>query len=614
MRRLRQIQFVSAAVLAVNLGISLAHHNTLALVETGLGIAALLGAFALTRRGRISAAVDTTLVVLTVMATALMWSFQGLADPAVLALPAILVFAALLGQRRFFLVLVGVMVASMFLLAAGTVQGWLVPRRFAVGYATFLGMSAILLATGLGVWMLAQDLRRALARVQEENERVVHSQGHIEFLAHYDGLTGLPNRTLGRDRLRVALEQAERTGRFVAMAHLDLDNFKTINDSMGHLAGDRLLVEASARIVAALEPGDTLCRQGGDEFLAVLADLGSEDEAAARTARITGALADPFPIQGLDVAVTASVGLAMFPEDGRDFETLLQKADTAMYQAKAAGRNTLRFFDAAMNSAVREHLHLASALRTALDRGELSLHYQPLVDLATGRIDGAEALLRWRHPEMGLIAPSVFIPVAERSGQIGPIGSWALEEACRQCRAWRDLGMRLTLSVNLSPVQFRRDDLESTLLNAIESAGIPAGAIELELTEGMLIEDTPALTQKLRNLRAMGVRFSIDDFGTGYSNLGYLQRFEVERLKIDQSFVRRLTQGPQDEALVLAIIQMARSLRLGTVAEGIEDAATLERLRALGCTTGQGFLWSRAVPADAFLALYRGWDGAPQAG
>ncbi|HLO68974.1 MAG TPA: EAL domain-containing protein [Holophaga sp.] len=593
--------------MGINWVICLASDNLPALALMTAGIAALAGALALTRRGRLGLAVDATLVVLTLTVTALMWMFEGLTDPAALALPGILVFAALLGQRRFFLILLGVMVLSLFCLTLGAVQGWHIPRRLTQGYHTFLGMAAILLATGLGVWMLAQDLRRALALLRDENERASQFQGHIEFLAHFDGLTGLPNRIVGRDRLKVAVDQAQRSGRLAALAHLDLDNFKTVNDSMGHLAGDRLLVDASARIQAVLEPGDTLCRQGGDEFLVVMADVGSEDDAAARAGKILGALAEPFPIQGLDVPVTASAGLALFPEDGPDFETLLQKADTAMYQAKAAGRNTLRFFDGAMNDAVREHLHLASSLRSALERGELSLHYQPQVDLATGAIVGAEALLRWRHGKRGLIAPAAFIPVAERSGMIGPIGAWALAEACRQARVWRDQGIHLTMSVNLSPVQFRREDLESTLHNALEEAGIPASCVELELTEGMLIEDSPALTQKLRNLRAMGLRFSIDDFGTGYSNLGYLQRFEVERLKIDQSFVRRLTQGPQDEALVLAIIQMARSLRLTTVAEGIEDEATLERLKALGCTTGQGFLWSRAVPAEAFLELYRTW-------
>ena len=596
---------ISLGVMGVNLAICLAQGNPWAIGELSLAMACLLLALGLNRKGRVAVATNLTMATLTLLVTVLLWSFEGLNDGALLAYPGILVFAAILGEGRLFTSLLSFMVVNMGLLALVSTSGWHTFMTPTTTVGSFVGRAAVLVGSSLGVWLLARDLRVTLAKLKAENLRVHQSQGHIDFLTNYDGLTGLPNRALGRDRLQGVVAQAQRDGGRAALLHLDLDNFKTINDSLGHAAGDQALLDASARIQSALKPEDTLCRQGGDEFLVILGALATEDEAANRANQIMAALTPPFRLQNLDVAVTASMGIALYPEDGDAFEQLLQRADTAMYQAKAAGRNAFRFFDAGMNTTMLKHLHLASALRTALERNELMLHYQPQFDLATGRIIGAEALMRWRHPEMGLIPPATFIPVAEDSGLIGGIGKWALEEACREARRWRDLGMNLVLSVNLSPAQFKREDLEHSLLNAMEEAGVPGSALELELTESMLLADTPSLRQKLRNLRDMGLSFAIDDFGTGYSNLSYLQRFEVERLKIDQSFVRRLPHSPQDEAIVHAIIQMAKSLNLGTVAEGIEDEATLARLQALGCTTGQGFYWSRAVSAEDFQAFYR---------
>ena len=606
-RRLIQIQSVSIAVLAINWVICLLQGLVPAVLELSSGLLLLASALGYARKGRFVVATNLTLATLTLLTIAMMWTFQGLHDGAMLAFPGILVFAAILGSGRLFAALATTMVLAMGLVLAASLQGWhtFVVQEVTVGM--LVGLVAVLVGSAFGIWVLAQDLRRTLVQLKEENLRVVQSQAHIDFLANFDGLTGLPHRVLGRDYLQMAISQAQRTDSFAAILHLDLDNFKTINDSLGHRAGDQLLLDARDRIQGALHPADTLCRQAGDEFLVILGNLPSGDEAAAGATRIMAALAEPFRVQGMDVPMTASLGLALYPEDGLDFDTLLQKADTAMYQAKAQGRNHFRFFDPGMNTTMVEYLHLASGLHAAVQRQELVLHYQPQVHLGSGRIVGAEALLRWHHPERGLLLPDRFIPAAERSGQIGEIGKWALEEACRQARKWREEGLDLVMSVNLSPVQFKRDDLESTVRMALAEAGIPASCIELELTESMLIDDSPALTHKLRNLRAMGLSFSIDDFGTGYSNLSYLQRFEVERLKIDQSIVKRLTQGPQDEALVLAVIQMAKSLHLGTVAEGIEDGPTLKRLEAMGCDLGQGFHWSKAIPAGEFMTFLQGW-------
>jgi len=309
----------------------------------------------------------------------------------------------------------------------------------------------------------------------------------------------------------------------------------------------------------------------------------------------------PFDVIGMEIFAGCSLGITMFPADGTDFDSLLKKADIAMYRAKESGRNAFRFWDGEMNASVVEHVELLSAMRTAIAQKHFTLSYQPQFDLRTGRLIGAEALIRWKHAEMGNISPVRFIPLAERSGLIIPIGDWVLQEACAQAQRWRAAGWpELTISVNVSPVQFKRGSVETSVAQALAASGLPSANLELELTESLLIQDSLALAESLANLRRMGVRFAIDDFGTGYSNLAYLKRFEVERLKIDQTFVRRLTDDAQDQAIVRAIVQMASSLNLFTVAEGVEDGATLALLGDLGCQQGQGFHWSPAVPAAQF--------------
>jgi predicted signal transduction protein with EAL and GGDEF domain len=346
-------------------------------------------------------------------------------------------------------------------------------------------------------------------------------------------------------------------------------------------------------------------RQGGDEFLIILGNIEDEEAAAAAAVKILAQLAIPFRVQGLDVAATGSLGVAMFPRDGADVDSLLKNSDMAMYRAKDCGRNTFQFFNVEMNNSVIEDLHLATGIRLALVNDEFSVHYQPQFDLKTGRIVGAEALLRWKHAVLGFVPPTKFIPVAERSGLINEIGAWVLNEACRQAKAWQDLGLvDLVVAVNVSPVQFRRDDIERELANALATWKVAPSSIELELTESLLMADSEHLNGVLDRLRATGVQLSIDDFGTGYSNLGYLKRFDVQRLKIDQSFVRRMCENKQDEGIVRAIIEMAHCLDLEVVAEGVEDAATLHRLVHLGCEVGQGYHWSPALPADQFLDFF----------
>ena len=392
----------------------------------------------------------------------------------------------------------------------------------------------------------------------------------------------------------------------VAVLFLDLDNFKTVNDSLGHSAGDRLLCDVADRLVRTVRESDTVSRQGGDEFLIILGSAENEEAVAAAAVKILAQLALPFRIDGLDVSATGSLGVAMYPRDGSDVDTLQKNADLAMYRAKDAGRNTFQFFDEQMNDSVIEDLHLATGIRLALVNEEFRVFYQPQFELATGRIVGAEALLRWKHATLGYVPPAKFIPVAERSGLINEIGAWVLDDVCRQTKVWQEAGLdTLVVAVNVSPVQFRRDDIEREVANALTTWQLSPSSIELELTESLLIADSEHLSGVLDRLRAMGIAFSIDDFGTGYSNLGYLKRFDVERLKIDQSFVRRMAQSKHDEGIVRAIIEMAHCLDLQVVAEGVEDAVTLKRLQELGCEFGQGYHWSPALPADKFFELVR---------
>ena len=428
-----------------------------------------------------------------------------------------------------------------------------------------------------------------------------HSRREIEFLAYHDVLTGLPNQLLAKDRVQQAIAYADRSSARLALLFLDLDNFKSINDSLGHRVGDALLKVVAQRLASCVRDTDTISRQGGDEFLVALPDVRDVDDIAAFAEKLLEKLSASFDIEGHELSTSASIGIALYPDDSGEFDALLKKADTALFEAKAAGRNTYRFFAERMNAEASEYLRMRNGLRRALADGEFVLHYQPQVDLASGAVVGAEALIRWQHPELGLVPPGRFIPVAEDSGLIVPIGEWVLREACWQAAAWRAGGLpRLTVAVNLSAIQFKRGDIEKTVADAIAAAGIEADLLELELTESILIRDTDAALATVRRLKALGVQLSIDDFGTGYSSLSYLKRLNVDKLKIDQSFVRDLASDPDDEAIVHAVIELARSLKLRTIAEGVEHEQGVSWLRLYGCDQAQGYHFARPMPAAEF--------------
>jgi len=445
--------------------------------------------------------------------------------------------------------------------------------------------------------------------VASDVTRHKESQALLYRAAHHDALTGLPNRKLMQERLRQGLARHDREGGTLALMLIDIDRFKTINDSLGHKAGDSMLCQVAERLAGSLREEDTVARLGGDEFVVVLPDVADEAGAAAVVHKLTAALVPPMKVDGRTIHCTASFGIALSPRDGEDVESLLKNADTAMYAAKRGGRNAHRFYAAEMNAAAARLLDLENALRGALERREFEVYYQPQVDLARdGAVCGFEALLRWRHPERGLIPPAEFIPLAEETGLIVPIGEWVLGEACRQARTWIErFDPDLRVAGNLSARQFARPGLAQTVAATLAACGLTARNLELELTESMIMDDPDQSGRILAELKAMGITLAVDDFGTGYSSLAYLRRFPIDVLKIDQSFVSDLVSNPDDAAICASIIAMAHSLRLKVVAEGVENDGQLGFLAQRGCDHAQGYLIGRPLPSvDATTLLGKG--------
>ena len=426
---------------------------------------------------------------------------------------------------------------------------------------------------------------------------------HIHRLSNYDTLTGLPNRAMLDGVLRAALDSARREGRHAAVLYLDLARLKDINDTFGHAIGDGVLRSFAERLRSCLDPDETIARLGADEFAAVLPRLNDAAQAGIVAQRMLAALAAPITLEAGEVRIAASIGISVFPNDGEAPEALLQHASLALQDAKSKGRSQLSFYQPSMNAAVAERVALMGELHHALERGELELHYQPQIELASGHIVGMEALMRWRHPKRGLVSPAQFIPLAEESGLILAMGVWALEEACRQNRAWQDAGLQpLVVAVNVSARQFN-DGLHDTAARALAAAQLDARWLELEVTESVIMGGAEHVLKVVDGLRGLGVQLSIDDFGTGYSSLSYLTRFAVNKLKIDQAFVRGALQNERDAAIVGIIVQMAKTLQLRVVAEGVETEAQASMLKQHGCDDAQGYLYARPQPADAITAL-----------
>lgn len=422
----------------------------------------------------------------------------------------------------------------------------------------------------------------------------------------HDFLTGLPNRILLNDRITQAIALASRNGKQVAVLFLDLDGFKHINDSLGHPVGDILLQSIAGRLEDCVRAPDTVSRQGGDEFVVLLSETEHRENVAFVATRMLMAVAETHTIQRLDLHVTTSIGISIYPDDGENAETLIKNADTAMYQAKANGRQSYQFFKPAMNVRAVERQSIEESLRSALERGEFVLHYQPKVNLKTGRITGAEALIRWDHPTRGMMSPAKFIPIAEESGLIRPIGQWVLEEACQQARSWAESGLpAMSMAVNVSAAELQEETYVKRLYATMKQTGINPRCLELELTESVLMKHAYSAAVILQAFRKSGVQVALDDFGTGYSSLSYLRDFPIDVLKIDQSFVSEVTSSGSDTRIVTAVIGMARSLGLRVVGEGVETREQLEFLRAHECDEAQGYYFSRPVPPPAFAELLR---------
>ncbi|RYF05582.1 MAG: EAL domain-containing protein, partial [Oxalobacteraceae bacterium] len=430
-------------------------------------------------------------------------------------------------------------------------------------------------------------------------------EAELESHARFDTLTGLANRSLLHDRIEGALNFSG--GRpSVWVAALDLDHFKFVNDTLGHEAGDRLLQAVAARIAGAVERSDTVARTGGDEFVLVLPGRADEGETADTVRAVLDALAHPLVLDGHELVLTGSAGVAGFPLDGSDAATLIQHAEVAMYRAKETGRNTMQFYTSSMNARARDRLALEMALRSALSQNEFELHYQPQVDLLSGSVVGVEALIRWHHPSMGMVRPDRFINLAEETGLIVPIGAWVLRTACRQHSDWQDAGYGpLRVGVNLSARQFADPGLLRQIERVLEETGMPPSSLEIEITESLVMADVEGAIRTMCELKRMGIKLSIDDFGTGYSSLSYLRRFPVDVLKIDRSFVRDIACSEDDAAMVSAIIELARGLRMRTIAEGVETEAQLDTLKRRGCDEVQGHVYGKAEPGPAMAALLR---------
>jgi diguanylate cyclase (GGDEF)-like protein/PAS domain S-box-containing protein len=449
----------------------------------------------------------------------------------------------------------------------------------------------------------AGEVEHYIAILSDISERK-RNEEIIAFQAHHDALTGLPNRTLFRDRLDQALAMARRQSNRVGVMFLDLDRFKLINDTLGHDVGDELLKKVSSRLLSCIRESDTVARQGGDEFTVLLPKVNHPQDVVAVGSKILAAMKQPFTLKDQDLFVTTSIGISLFPDDGRDADTLMKHADTAMYFVKSEGRAGMYMFTESLLNQPSRRLELQSQLHNALAREEFTVYYQPQIDLVSNRIYGTEALIRWQHPTLGLVTPENFIPLSEETGLIVPIGAWVIQTACMQAKAWENQGHSLTMAVNLSPRQFHREDIVRTVKKALDSSGLAAHKLELEITESLAMQDVEYSIRTLHALANLGVQLAIDDFGTGYSSLSYLKKMPVNTLKVDRIFVRDLVSDVDDRAIISAVISLAHSLGLKVVAEGVETQDHLDLLREMGCDNAQGYLFSRPEPQERISDLF----------
>ncbi len=484
------------------------------------------------------------------------------------------------------------------LLEKGQWQGEIWNRR-KDGEAYLEWLTIITIKDGDGKPCNYVSVFRDITDIRQKEEHILH-------MAYHDPLTNLPNRLLFHDRLQQAISSALRHPKIIAIMFIDLDRFKIINDTLGHNVGDMLLQSVALRLKGAVRQNDTVSRLGGDEFVILLSEIEKAQDAALVAQKILHELSLSFTVYGHELNITASIGISVYPDDGNDVQTLMKNADTAMYHAKEHGKNAYQFYKENMNTVLFEHMLLENSLRRAIERNEFQVYYQPKIDMSSGKVSGMEALLRWQHSEIGLINPSQFIPIAEETGLIIPVGEWILRAACKQCMVWKEAGFpSLSVAVNLSSRQLKHQELLRIIKEVLDETGFDPEYLELELTESVIMHQAEKTIETLHKLKAMGIRISIDDFGTGYSSLSYLKRFPIDKLKIDQSFVHDVTTNEDDSSIVTAIIAIAQSLKLKIVAEGVETIDQLAFLKSMQCDEVQGYYFSRPLHTDAFTTFLR---------
>lgn len=597
LKRLKQVVWI--CLVAVISGVFPSGPKSSAiLLATAAGLVCIL---VLLYQSKVRFATAALLWLLTLMICSLISINLGIFDLMLLGYPLVLAYAAMYSGRRFYLLLFGFILLFCSSLALATLYGWVGFRQPQPSLNTFITLNILLLVCGFTMRLIARDTKDVLLQLKQENDRVVKSQLEIQRLAQHDPLTGLVNRTqceLGFQRAITAKPLGP-----VALLFLDLDNFKPVNDALGHQAGDEVLKQLAMILQSQLSELDVLSRFGGDEFVLILSQWQTKSELEQRIQLLLHSCQQEFSVLQHKVQLSASVGAVIAPQDGTEFHMLCKKADTAMYQAKKMGRNRFCWYQPEMEQQQLDKFNLMMRLRVAVKQQLFTVAYQPTYDIKTNSISGAEALLRWTDAELGPIRPDVFIPLAEETGLIQELGIFVLQQACAQAVVWQTSGSVLRIAVNISAMQFKQGDLPAVVTGVLRNTGLAAHLLELELTESVLIDDTALVKQQIEQLSALGVRFAIDDFGTGYSNLGYLSQFSLSSLKIDRSFVARILQNDKDLALVKGIIQLATSLALDTVAEGVEDDQSLVLLQQAGCSCAQGYLWSKAVSPHEFEAL-----------
>ncbi|WP_189620519.1 putative bifunctional diguanylate cyclase/phosphodiesterase [Psychrosphaera saromensis] len=530
-----------------------------------------------------------------------MWRYGGLYDESVLVFPCILIMAAMVGSKAVFIRLLVIISLSIGLNGWVNKEAWYSNSTPIISLDNAFIILLILYLTSYFIWILIYDFKRLVDKLHIENNNALESKQEVENLLHHDVLTGLPNRIMAKELFQKASSKANRTNQKIYLMFINLDNFKVINDALGHQAGDALLVELSQRMFQLVQTHDSVCRYTGDEFIVIMESIESEEYVASLAHHFIEQIQKPFYYLNNEFICGSSIGISTTSTDGNEFETLIKYSDAAMHYSKSQGGNSFHFYNKEMNIHGHDYLNVVSDLRKAIVEEQFVLMYQPKINIKQNRVTGAEALIRWEHPQKGLIFPDNFIPQAEKSGLIVEIGEWALEQACKQCKQWLNEGLgELTVAVNVSSKQLAKKDFYAKVKSTLSRHKLDGEYLELEMTESLLIDNSDELKLTLRNLHQLGVHFSIDDFGTGYSNLGYLKEFDIEYLKIDRSFISDLACNQKNKTLVKAIIQMAKGLELENVAEGVEDEQTVKILKDLNCEIGQGYYWSKPIKVDEF--------------